>query len=80
MQLELVREGLARIDKKNRYNAAYPNIIRALEKATDEARRTRAGAWEFGDVRQKTSIARFSPPPRPRVSWLIISSAAGFWG
>lgn len=47
---QLVREGLARIDQKARYRSAYPAQTKALDAAREEARRSRAGAYEFGDV------------------------------
>jgi hypothetical protein len=51
INVQLVREGLARIDKRSRFRAAYPNVVKALDVAQQEARRTRAGAYELGDVR-----------------------------
>ncbi|GAA5875888.1 hypothetical protein JCM3774_001113 [Rhodotorula dairenensis] len=50
INVQLVREGLARIDKRSRFREAYPNVVKALELAQQEARRTRAGAYELGDV------------------------------
>ena len=52
INVQLVREGLARIDKRSRFRAAYPNVVKALDVAQQEARRTRAGAYELGDVRR----------------------------
>jgi len=46
----LVREGLARIDKRSRLREAYPGVVRALDRAQEEARRGRYGAYELGDV------------------------------
>lgn len=47
---QLVREGYARIDTRARHRSAYPSHIKALDKAKEEARRSRAGAYEFGDA------------------------------
>ena len=48
INVEMVRNGLARIDKKSPLRAAYPNVIKALEQALTEAKRARAGAFELG--------------------------------
>lgn len=50
INVELVRNGLARIDKKSPLRAAYPNVVKALEQALTEAKRARAGAFELGEL------------------------------
>ncbi|BGP08133.1 hypothetical protein JCM10049v2_003979 [Rhodotorula toruloides] len=50
INVQLVREGLARIDQRSRLRAAYPQVVKALEAAKDEARRRRLGAYEMGDI------------------------------
>jgi staphylococcal nuclease domain-containing protein 1 len=50
INVSLVREGLARIDVKSRSRSAYPGVVKALDEALKEAKRTRAGAYELGDV------------------------------
>ncbi|GAA5898069.1 hypothetical protein JCM6882_003319 [Rhodosporidiobolus microsporus] len=50
INVQLVREGLARIDMRSPLRSAYPSVVRALEDAKNEARRTRAGAYEMGDI------------------------------
>ncbi|KAI5475177.1 transcription factor (Snd1/p100) [Pseudohyphozyma bogoriensis] len=50
INVSLVREGLARIDKGSRFRGAYPSVVRALEEAVKEAKRSRAGAYELGDI------------------------------
>jgi hypothetical protein len=54
INVQLVREGLARIDRRSRI--AYPSISRALEDASNEAKRGRYGAYELGDVRSLTLL------------------------
>ncbi|MBW0476193.1 hypothetical protein O181_015908 [Austropuccinia psidii MF-1] len=46
----LVREGYASIDMRAPYRNAYPDKYLALEEAKMEAKRNRAGAYEFGDA------------------------------
>ncbi|GAA5820185.1 hypothetical protein JCM11251_005517 [Rhodosporidiobolus azoricus] len=50
INVQLVREGLARIDERSPLRPAYPGVVRALADAKNEARRTRAGAYEMGDI------------------------------
>ncbi|GAA5856749.1 hypothetical protein JCM8547_008820 [Rhodosporidiobolus lusitaniae] len=50
INVQLVREGLARIDRRSRFREAYPGVVRALEEASNEAKRGRYGAYELGDV------------------------------
>ncbi|QRV79522.1 staphylococcal nuclease domain-containing protein 1 [Ceratobasidium sp. AG-Ba] len=47
---ELVRDGLAMIDKKDRYLASYPGMLKALQEATLGAKRDRLGMYELGDI------------------------------
>lgn len=50
INVELVRAGLARIDKRSPLRNAYPQVVKALDEALEEAKRTRAGAFELGDI------------------------------
>ncbi|KAH8916110.1 transcription factor [Atractiella rhizophila] len=50
LNLDLVREGLAILDSRCKYRKAYPTMWSALEKACEDAKRSRAGVWEFGDA------------------------------
>jgi staphylococcal nuclease domain-containing protein 1 len=50
INVQLVREGLARIDRKSRLRDAYPGVVKALEQASKEAKRGRYGAYELGDI------------------------------
>lgn len=48
---DLVREGLAFVDRKqDRLLAAYPLVAASLKSAHEEARRAHAGALRYGDV------------------------------
>ncbi|KAK1924792.1 transcription factor [Papiliotrema laurentii] len=47
---DLVREGLATVDKSLRYLQSYPQVLQKLEAASDGAKRDRLGIFEFGDV------------------------------
>ncbi|KAI0829618.1 transcription factor [Trametes gibbosa] len=50
---DLVREGLATIDRKGcRYLSAYPAMAKKLQEAINTAKRDRAGMFEFGDVEE----------------------------
>lgn len=50
---DLVREGLATIDRKGcRYLSAYTSIVKGLQQAIATAKRDRAGMFEFGDVEE----------------------------
>ncbi|KAF9481526.1 hypothetical protein BDN70DRAFT_830817 [Pholiota conissans] len=50
---DLVSEGLASIDRKGcKYLAAYPQVIKKLQASIAEAKRDRAGMFEFGDVEE----------------------------
>ncbi|RSH91298.1 hypothetical protein EHS25_009597 [Saitozyma podzolica] len=50
LNADLVREGLATVDKTCRYLSAYPQVIKKLEAASDGAKADRLGIFEFGDV------------------------------
>ncbi|WVF72237.1 hypothetical protein IAT40_007049 [Kwoniella sp. CBS 6097] len=50
LNADLVREGLATIDKSCRYINSYPQVLRKLQDATEGAKRDRLGIFEFGDV------------------------------
>jgi staphylococcal nuclease domain-containing protein 1 len=49
---DLLRDGLAAIDRKCRYLAAYPQIMKKLQEAVADAKRERQGMFEFGDVEE----------------------------
>ncbi|KAF7971882.1 hypothetical protein HWV62_19771 [Athelia sp. TMB] len=50
---DLLRDGFAAIDRKNcRYLTAYPQVVKQLEQAVKDAKRERAGMFEFGDVEE----------------------------
>jgi len=48
-----VSEGLAVTDRKGcKYLSAYPQVIKKLQTSVTEAKRDRAGMFEFGDVEE----------------------------
>lgn len=50
---DLVSEGLASIDRKGcRYLSSYPQVLKKLQEAVNQAKRDRAGMFEFGDVEE----------------------------
>jgi staphylococcal nuclease domain-containing protein 1 len=50
---DLVSEGLALIDRKGcKYLSSYPQVVKKLESSVMEAKRDRAGMFEFGDVEE----------------------------
>lgn len=50
---DLVAEGLASIDRKGcKYLQAYPQVYKKLQDSIREAKRDRAGMFEFGDVEE----------------------------
>jgi len=50
---DLVAEGLASVDRKGcKYLASYPQILKKLHTSVLEAKRDRAGMFEFGDVEE----------------------------
>ncbi|KAF9237524.1 hypothetical protein BU15DRAFT_88689 [Melanogaster broomeanus] len=50
---DLLREGLASIDRKNcRYLTAYPQLVKHLQESVLGAKRDRFGMFEFGDVEE----------------------------
>ncbi|KAI0081272.1 transcription factor [Panus rudis PR-1116 ss-1] len=52
INLDLVREGYARLDKKGagKYLAAYPQVVKRINEASRDAKRERLGMYEFGDI------------------------------
>lgn len=50
LNADLVREGLATLDKSLRYAGAYPQIVQKINQATEGAKQDRLGIFEFGDV------------------------------
>lgn len=50
LNVQMVREGWARVDGKSRLRGAYPEVVSVLESAVREAKRMRAGAYELGDI------------------------------
>ncbi|TCD62798.1 hypothetical protein EIP91_006391 [Steccherinum ochraceum] len=50
---DLLRDGLASIDKKGcKYLPSYPQVLKKLASAVTEAKKDRAGMFEFGDVEE----------------------------
>jgi len=49
---ELLREGLATIDRKCSYLTAHPQLLKKLKDSVLEAKKYRAGMFEFGDVEE----------------------------
>ena len=50
---DLLREGLAAIDRKNcRYLTAYPQVFKRLQESVNAAKMDRLGMFEFGDVEE----------------------------
>lgn len=50
---DLVSEGLASIDRRDcRYISSYPQVLKKLQASIQEAKRDRAGMFEFGDVEE----------------------------
>ncbi|CAA7259116.1 unnamed protein product [Cyclocybe aegerita] len=50
---DLVSEGLASVDRKGcKYLSSYPHIVKKLQASLVEAKRDRAGMFEFGDVEE----------------------------
>ena len=56
INLELVKNGLARVDRKSTLRQTHPQIVKALDEAMQEAKRNRAGAFELGQSPQHVSI------------------------
>lgn len=50
INVDLVREGFAIVESKNKHALSYPSLMAKLREATDVAKRERAGIYEFGDV------------------------------
>ncbi|TFK73990.1 transcription factor [Pluteus cervinus] len=50
---ELLRDGVALIDRKNcKYLGAYPQVVKKFQQVVNEAKRGRLGMFEFGDVEE----------------------------
>lgn len=50
---DLVSEGLAIPDRKGcKYLSAYLQVVKKLQASVSEAKRDRAGMFEFGDVQE----------------------------
>lgn len=50
---DLLREGLASIDRKNcKYLAAYPQVIKYMQECVAAGKRERLGMFEFGDIEE----------------------------
>lgn len=50
---DLLREGLATIDRRNcRYLGAYPQVVRHLQESAAAGKRDRLGMFEFGDIEE----------------------------
>lgn len=50
---DLVREGLATVDRKGaKYLSSYPTVVKRLQESVQEAKKYRAGMFEFGDVEE----------------------------
>ncbi|KAJ3735805.1 hypothetical protein DFJ43DRAFT_1151026 [Lentinula guzmanii] len=52
LNAELLRDGLATIDRKCNYLSAYPQLLKKLKDSVLEAKKDRAGMFEFGDVEE----------------------------
>ncbi|KAF8557589.1 hypothetical protein OG21DRAFT_1475362 [Imleria badia] len=50
---DLLREGLASIDRKNcKYLGAYPHVVKSLQECVAAGKRERLGMFEFGDIEE----------------------------
>lgn len=48
---EMVKEGYASVDRKGkRYHSAYSQLVSKLDESERQAKRDRAGMWEYGDA------------------------------
>jgi len=53
INLDLLREGVALIDRKNcKYFSSYPVVVKKLQDAIAGAKMDRLGMFEFGDVEE----------------------------
>lgn len=53
INVDLVRDGLAAIDRKGcKYLASYPQLAKKLQESVSAAKRGRLGMFEFGDVEE----------------------------
>ena len=54
INVELASEGLAILDRKGcSYLHAYPSLVNKIRSATTDAKKHRAGLFEFGDVEEE---------------------------
>jgi staphylococcal nuclease domain-containing protein 1 len=53
VNVELARDGLATLDRKGcKYLKAYPALVDKIKLAINDAKRDRAGMFEFGDIEE----------------------------
>lgn len=52
LNAELLRDGLAIIDRKCSYLSGHPQLLKKLKDSVVEAKKDRAGMFEFGDVEE----------------------------
>ncbi|THV02345.1 transcription factor [Dendrothele bispora CBS 962.96] len=53
LNADLLRDGFASIDRKGcKYLSAYPQLMKKFRSSIEEAKRDRAGMFEFGDVEE----------------------------
>lgn len=53
INVDLLREGLATIDRKGcRYLQSYPQVLQKMREAITAAKKDRLGIFEFGDVEE----------------------------
>ena len=51
INIDMVREGLATLDKTGcKYVGAYPEVLKSINLAKEDAKRERFGMFEFGDI------------------------------
>jgi len=51
IDLEILQAGLARLEKRNRWDTKErKSAIDNLEEFQEEAKRSRSGMWEYGDI------------------------------
>lgn len=56
---DLLREGVALIDRKDcKYLGGYPQVVKKLEQAVNEAKRNRSGMFEFGDIEGDDDVTK----------------------
>lgn len=53
INVDLLRAGHATIDRKGcKYLHSYPHVLKRMQEAVQEAKKTRSGIFEFGDVEE----------------------------